>query len=87
MILQNIIYESKLKVLIYELDIKKYISVVEFKIFNIPIKLTFEQRKRYINYIKKENKRNNNIEIKLINEDFEKIFKDIQGTSIYLSKK
>jgi len=54
MILQHIIYESKLKVLIYELDIKKYISVVEFKIFNIPIKLTFEQRKRYINYIKRE---------------------------------
>ena len=47
MLLQNVIYKSKLKVLIYELNISKYISVGELNFFNIPVKLTFEQRERH----------------------------------------
>ena len=86
MLLQNVIYKSKLKVLIYELDIRNYISLGELKFFNIPIKLTFEQRERHINYIKKIIKEYNNVEIKLIDGNFVKAFKDIQDSSIYLSK-
>ena len=86
MLLQNVIYKSKLKVLIYELDIRKYISVGDLNFFNIPIKLTFEQRERHINYIKKIIEEQDNVEIKLIDGDFVEAFKDIQNPSIYLSK-
>ncbi|WP_296647626.1 helix-turn-helix domain-containing protein [Romboutsia sp. 13368] len=86
MLLQNVIYKSKLKVLIYELDIRKYISVGELNFFNIPVKLTFEQRERHINYIKKIIEEYDNVEIKLIDGDFVEAFKDTQDPSIYLSK-
>ena len=86
MLLQNVIYKSKLKVLIYELDIRKYISVGKLNFFNIPIKLTFEQRERHINYIKKIIEEYDNVEIKLIDGDFVEAFKNSQYPSIYLSK-
>ncbi|MBQ6631194.1 MAG: hypothetical protein IJH55_03570 [Romboutsia sp.] len=86
MLLQNVIYKSKLKVLICELGIRKYISVGDLNFFNIPIKLTFEQRERHINYIKKIIEEHDNVEIKLIDGDFVEAFKDIQNPSIYLSK-
>ena len=86
MLLQNVIYKSKLKVLIYELNIRKYISVGELNFFNIPVKLTFEQRERHINYIKKIIEEYDNVEIKLIDGDFVEVFKDTQNPSIYLSK-
>lgn len=86
MLLQNVIYKSKLKVLIYELNISKYISVGELNFFNIPVKLTFEQRERHINYIKKIIEEYDNVEIKLIDGDFVEVFKDTQNPSIYLSK-
>ena len=86
MLLKNVIYKSKLKVLIYELNIRKYISVGELNFFNIPVKLTFEQRERHINYIKKIIEEYDNVEIKLIDGDFVEVFKDTQNPSIYLSK-
>lgn len=86
MLLQNVIYKSKLKVLIYESDIRKYISVGKLNFFNIPLKLTFEQRERHINYIKKVIEEYDNVEIKLIDGDFVEVFKDTQDPSIYLSK-
>lgn len=86
MLLQNVIYKSKLKVLIYEKEIRKYISVGMLNFFNIPIKLTFEQRERHINYIKKVIKESDNVEIKLIDGDFIDTFKETQDYSIYLSK-
>ncbi|WP_286312085.1 helix-turn-helix domain-containing protein [Romboutsia ilealis] len=85
-ILQNVIYKSKLKVLIYEKEIRKYISVGMLNFFNIPIKLTFEQRERHINYIKKVIKESDNVEIKLIDGDFIDAFKETQDYAIYLSK-
>ena len=86
MLLQNVIYKSKLKVLIYELDLRKYISVGKLNFFNIPIKLTFEQRERHINYIKKIIEEYDNVEIKLIDGNFVEEFKETQDSSIYLSK-
>ena len=86
MLLQNVIYKSELKVLIYGLDIRKYISVGELNFFNIPVRLTFEQRERHINYIKNIIEEYDNVEIKLIDGDFVEEFKDTQNPSIYLSK-
>ena len=86
MLLQNVVYKSKLKVLIYELDIRRYISVGELNFFNTPVKLTFEQRERHINYIRKIIEEYDNVEIKLIDGDFVEEFKDTKDTSIYLSK-
>ena len=86
MLLQNVVYKSKLKVLIYELDIRRYISGGELNFFNTPVKLTFEQRERHINYIRKIIEEYDNVEIKLIDGDFVEEFKDTKDTSIYLSK-
>ena len=86
MLLQNVVYKSKLKVLIYELDIRRYISGGELNFFNTPVKLTFEQRERHINYIKKIIEEYDNVEIKLIDGDFVEEFKDTQNPSINLSK-
>ena len=86
MLLQNVVYTSKLKVLIYELDIRRYISGGELNFFNTPVKLTFEQRERHINYIRKIIEEYDNVEIKLIDGDFVEEFKDTKDTSIYLSK-
>ena len=46
--LQNITYKSKLKVLIYEAELQRYISTGCLRFFNIPITLTFDQVKSYI---------------------------------------
>lgn len=86
MLLQNIIYKSKLNVLIYESEIKKYISGGYINFFNRPIKLTFEQRERHINYIKTLTAEYDNIEFKVVDGDFITEFKDNQNSSIYLSK-
>ena len=86
MLLQNVVYKSKLKVLIYELDIRRYISGGELNFFNTPVKLTFEQRERHINYIRKIIEEYDNVDIKLIDGDFVEEFKDTKDTSIYLSK-
>ena len=86
MLLQNVIYKSKLKVLIYESEISKYISLGNLNFFNIPINLTFEQRERHVNYIKKIIEEFENIEIKLIDRDLIDGLKENEHTSIYLSK-
>lgn len=82
-ILQNIIYKSNLKVLIYESELMRYISKREITFFNIPIKLTLEQMKSHINNV--EGIINNkNIEVKLIKEEFVEVTE--LKPSIYLSK-
>ena len=86
MLLKNIIHKSKLKVLIYEPDIKKYISVGYLNFFNIPIKLTFEQRERHINYIKKIIEECDDIEIRLIDGELAEVFKYSENPCMYLSK-
>ena len=85
-VLQNITYKSKIKVLIYVSELKKYISSGKIKFFNKSIELDFEQRKKHINYLKNIILNNPNIEIKLVDGDFVEYFKDNKNTSLYLSK-
>ena len=67
-------------------DIKKYISVGHLNFFNIPIKLTFEQRERHINYIKKIIEECDDIEIRLIDGELAEVFKYSENPCMYLSK-
>ncbi len=85
-VLQNITYKSKIKVLIYISEIKRYISSGEINFLNNPVKLTFEQRKEHINYLKDIIKNNENIEVKLVAGDFVEYFKNYPNPCLYLSK-
>lgn len=85
-VLQNITYKSKVKVLIYASELKRYMSSGKISFFNTPIELTFEQRKRHINYLKNIIINSENIEVKLVDGDFIEYFKDYKNPSLYLSK-
>ena len=85
-VLQNITYKSKIKVLLYVSEIKRYISSGEINFLNNPIKLSFEQRKKHINYLKDIINNNDNIEIKLVSGDFVEYFKNYPNPCLYLSK-
>lgn len=84
--LQNAIYTSKIKVLIYETELVKYISTGELRFFNTPVKLTLEQREKYVEYIEKIIRESNSIEIKLIEGNFVDNIKNNEQSSIYLSE-
>lgn len=84
--LQNVTYISKIKVLMYESELKRYISTGELKFFNIPIKLTLEQRERHIKYIQDIVEKSENVEIKLVDGSFVEDFKNTADPSLYLSK-
>lgn len=85
-VLQNITYKSKIKVLIYASEIKRYMSSGKINFFNNPIELTFEQRKKHIIYIKHIISNLENVEIKLVDGDFVEYFKNCKNPSLYLSK-
>ena len=85
-VLQNITYKSKIKVLIYVSEIKKYMSSGKLNFFNTQIELTLDQRKEHINYFKDIIRNSNNIEIKLVDGDFVEYFKYYKNPSLYLSK-
>lgn len=84
--LQNITYLSKIKVLIYESELTKYISSGELEFFNVPVKLTMEQRERHIKYIEEIVRQSKNVEIKLVDGNFIEDYKDAKDPSVYLSK-
>lgn len=84
--LQSITYKSKLKVLIYEAELERYIATGALCFFNIPIKLSFDQISAHINYIKSLIKESDLVEIKLIDGNFVQSFKDYKDPSLYLSK-
>ncbi|MGL5347737.1 MAG: hypothetical protein ACRDA3_10320 [Peptostreptococcaceae bacterium] len=84
--LQNVTYISKIKVLIYEAELRRYISTGELKFFNIPIKLTMEQREMHIKYIEEIVRNSENVEIRLADGNFVEEFKDVEDPSLYLSK-
>lgn len=84
--LNNKTYKSDLKILIYENELRRYISSGELRFFNVPVKLSFQQRERHIEYMKKILRENSNLEIKLIEGDFVEEFKDKLNPSLYLSK-
>ncbi|MGL4914298.1 MAG: helix-turn-helix domain-containing protein [Romboutsia sp.] len=84
--LQNVTYISKIKILVYEAELRKYISSGELQFFNIPIKLTLEQRERHIKYIEKIVSESQNVEFKLVDGNFVEDFKYSADPSLYLSK-
>ena len=84
--LNNRTYKSKLKVWIYESELRRYISSGELNFFNMPVKLSFKQREKHIAYMKKVLRENESIDIKIIEGDFIEEFKDDSSPSLYLSK-
>lgn len=85
-VLQNITYKSKIKVLLDLKEIKRYISLGKIKFFNTMIELNFVQRKQHIDYIKEIIMKSENIEIKLIDGELLEYFNDYKTPSLYLSK-
>lgn len=84
--LQNVTYRSGLKALIYESELKNYISTGIINFFNIPIKLDFKQRERHIEYIEYILKNREKVEIRLVEDHFVEEFADSKNPSLYLSK-
>lgn len=85
-VLQNITYKSKVKVLIYLSEIKNYISLGKINFCNTPVELSFEQRKAHINYLKEIIMTSENIEVRLVDGGFVEYFKNYPNPSLYLSK-
>ena len=84
--LHNATYKCKLKVLIYELELRKYMSSGCIHFFNIPVTLTFKERERHIEFIEKMLKENNHVEIRLVDGNFVEDFRHADNPSFYLSK-
>ena len=84
--LHNATYKCKLKVLIYELELRKYMSSGCLHFFNTPVTLTFKERERHIEYIEKILKENNKVEIRLVDGNFVEDFRHADNPSFYLSK-
>ena len=83
--LNNATYKSKLKVLIYESELRKYISSGDLHFFNTPVTLTFKERERHMANLQKMLSEDNHVEIRLIDGQF---IEDIptDNPSFYLSK-
>lgn len=84
--LQNVTYNSEIKILIYESELRNYISTGKMNYFNIPITLSFEQREKHIEYIEKILNESNKINIKLVGGNFVEEFRHNKAPSLYLSK-
>lgn len=84
--LQNVTYKSKLRVLIYESELRKYISSGELTFFGIPTIFSFKQRERHIKYLEKILKESNDVEVRLIEGKLINELNITENTSIFLSK-
>ena len=84
--LHNVTYKSKLRVLIYESELRKYMSSGKLHFFNTPVTLTFKERERHIEYIEKILTESNDVEIRLVDGDFVDDFKNKANPSLYLSR-
>lgn len=84
--LHNATYKGKLKVLIYESELRKYMSSGCLHFFNTPVTLTFKERERHIEYIEKFLEENNQVEIRLVDGNFVEDFRHADNPSFYLSK-
>ena len=84
--LHNATYKCKLKVLIYESELRKYMSSGCLHFFNTPVTLTFKERERHIEYIEKFLRENNQVEIRLVDGNFVEDFRHADNPSFYLSK-
>ena len=84
--LHNVTYKSKLKVLIHESELRKYMSSGKLHFFNTPVTLTFKERERHIEYIEYILKNREKLEIRLVEGHFIEEFADSKNPSLYLSK-
>ena len=84
--LHNVTYKSKLRVLIYESELRKYMSSGKLHFFNTPVTLTFKESERHIEYIEKILTESNDVEIRLVDGDFVDDFKNKENPSLYLSR-
>ena len=84
--LENVTYKSKLRVLLFESELRKYMSSGKLHFFNTPVTLTFKERERHIEYIEKILTKSDDVEIRLVDGDFIDDFKHKQNPSLYLSK-
>ncbi len=84
--LQNATYKSKLKVLIYESELRKYLSSGCLHFFNTPVTLTFKERQRHVEYIEKIIMESEDVEIRMIDGNFIDEFRNNDNPSLYLSK-
>ncbi|MEG1411619.1 MAG: hypothetical protein RSD36_17420 [Terrisporobacter sp.] len=84
--LHNATYKGKLKVLIYESELRKYMSSGCLHFFNTPVNLTFRERERHIEFIEKMLTENNDVEIRLVDGNFVEDFRHTDNPSFYLSK-
>ena len=84
--LHNATYKCKLKVLIYESELRKYMSSGCLHFFNTPVNLTFKERERHIEHIEEFLKENNQVEIRLVDGNFVEDFRHADNPSFYLSK-
>ncbi len=84
--LHNATYKSKLKILLYESELRKYMSSGELHFFNTPVTLTFKERERHIEYIEKILMESDDVEIRLVDGNFVEDFKNNDNPSLYLSK-
>lgn len=84
--LQNATYKSKLKVLIYESELRKYLSSGCLHFFNTPVTLTFKERERHIEYIEKILMESECVEIRMVDGNFIDEFRNNDNPSLYLSR-
>ena len=84
--LNKVTYLSKMDVLIYEEELKRYISSGELSFFNHTVKLNFRQVESHINNIKRIAEQSENIKFKLIEGRFVYSFKNNWYPSLYLSR-
>lgn len=84
--LQNVTYSSDIKILIYESELRDYISTGKMNFFNTPITLSFDQRERHVEYIERILRESEKINIKLVGGNFVEEFRHNKAPSLYLSK-
>ncbi|MDU4934816.1 MAG: hypothetical protein E6X43_05760 [Peptostreptococcaceae bacterium] len=84
--LHNATYKSKLKVLIYETELRKYLSSGCLHFFNTPVILTFKERERHIEYLEKILMESKDVEIRMVDGNFVDDFRNNDNPSLYLSR-
>lgn len=84
--LNRVTYKRDLKVLLYECEIRKYISSGRANFFGVPITLTFEQRKRHMKYLEEVIKKASNIEVKIIKKKLIDDISEYENPTMLISK-
>lgn len=85
-ILHNAYCNNKIQAVIYESAIRKFVTTGEITYFNMPIKLSVEQRRKHLKNIYDLLTDNENIEIKIIEDDLESEFKIEDKPVLFISR-